>query len=482
MQGESVNRGKIPSMFHTAVAMPSERSSCELRQRIVEGLAHRYTLRTCAVGRKFVSQGVENPRRLPAVEDDVGTGIREARNSGPLFDTTAAIQLVLERVELELRVIERAGLVGYLLLMADCARYGRSLGAACVARGSAPGSLVNYLLGISNVDPIRLGLHFERFLNSERLVSPRVHLEFPDNRLAEMIEWVRNRSDSYTVAHLVTDLSTDTDPNSHLPILGLFALKSLSVIQKTCDLVMQAKGDSVLMDDAPLNDTKTFKLLCFGELSGIFPLDCGEAIELCRELQPTCIGDLTALVVLHRPDLGDLITDFIKRRRGQKEITYPHPLLEPVVRETYGLLIYQKQLMQAVDLPAGDIARACDRLVPVSLPDEVRGDPWAPRKRCQCACPTNSLPAAPANQLFNRLEQSSRQFFNKSHATGYPSVACQTAYQKASHPAKFSLGVSGSTSITFVASIFSYPSTASIEQSPAQKRRMSRRTWMALRF
>ena len=149
-------------MSHTETVHPAEQPADEsrLRQLLAQGLARRYTVRARAEGPEFIIEGVEEPARLPTIQGEVGTVIRPTSSPVPAPEATAAIRVVVERLQLELKAIEQAGLAAYFLLVADCARYGRSGGATCVARGSAPGSMVNYLLDISTVDPIRHGLLF----------------------------------------------------------------------------------------------------------------------------------------------------------------------------------------------------------------------------------------------------------------------------------------------------------------------------------
>src|SRR5204862_7326151 len=148
-----------------------------LRQLLAEGLQRRYTIRARAEGQEFVVEGIEDPARLPTLGADFKFEISDLKlaEAPPV---AAAIKVVMDRLQLELSVIEKTGFISYFLIVADFIRYGREIGVSCVARGSAAGSLVTYLLDIANVDPIRYGLLFERFLNPERVNPPDIDIDF----------------------------------------------------------------------------------------------------------------------------------------------------------------------------------------------------------------------------------------------------------------------------------------------------------------
>ena len=411
----------------------------ELRQLLAEGLARRYTLRARAEGAEFIVEGVAEPERLPTIQSEVGTGIRPVSRPVPAPEAAAAIRVVVERLQLELEAIEQAGLAACFLLVADCARYGRSIGAACMARGAAPGSLVNYLLEISTVEPIRHGLIFERFWNPTRIFPPAIYLDFADDRLESVIEYVRKKLGSNPVAHLVTDL--DSDPGYDLPVLALLGLKALTVLRRTCERVRQTKGIEVPIDHLPLDDAKTYDLLRSDDTSGIFEFESGAMPDLCRKLQPSCFAHISALIAVHYfapfwPGPTGLIPDFLARRHGRVRIQFEHPSLKPVMRETYGVLIYQEQMMQVAQavagytLVGGDVLR-CD--MGKKKADEVAQHRI---KFVKGAKERNSITASKANRIFDWLEMFSSGF-NKAHATAYAMVAYQTAYLKANYPVEF---------------------------------------------
>ena len=540
--------------LHYPVFTPPEHYTREgyLRHLLAEGLSTRYGLGVRAVGPEFVVDSMADARRLPtfpAAED----GAAEAPASGapplaPLTDMSepraaAAIQALIGRVQLELKVIEKTGFISYFLIVGDFVREGHKMGVACVARGSAAGSIVTYLLGISNVDPIRYGLLFERFLNPERVNPPDIDIDFADDRRADVIEYVREKYGRDAVAQIVTfgtmgaksvvrdvgrvmglnytecdrlakmvpadlkmnlekalkqspDLKAAYDseevtrelidtafvledltrnasvhaagvvigdqPLSNLlplkqdengaivtqyamgPVgdLGLLkmdflGLKTLTVIRNTCEMVRQTRGLEVPIDHLPLDDAKTYDLLNKANTLGVFQLESSGMRDLCRRFQISSVQHITALIALYRPGPMDLIPDFIKRRNGELKIEYEHPALEPICRETYGIMVYQEQVMQATQVLAGFTLGSADllrRAMGKKKVEEMVKQRDAFVKGC---AKTNGIPAAKANQIFDLLEKFAGYGFNKSHAAAYAIVAYQTAYLKANYAVEF---------------------------------------------
>ena len=458
--------------LHYPVFHPPEHFTREgyLRKLLAEGLFRRYTIHAKAEGKEFVVEGIDDPTRLPTYP--VGQASRLSQTSenkngdrqdacptinDPVIAT--AIKVVMERLKLELKVIEKTGFISYFLIVADFIRYGREHGIACVARGSAAGSLVTYLLEIANVDPIRYGLLFERFLNPERVNPPDIDIDFADDRRADVIEYVREKYGRDAVAQIITfgtmgaksvvrdvgrvmglsygecdrlakmipfdlkmtlekalkqspefkeayqteevtrelidtalileDITRNASVHAAgvvigdqplvnlLPLkqddsgtlvtqyamnpvgdLGLLkmdflGLKTLTVIRNTCEMVKRTHGVEIDIDHLPLDDQKTYDLLNRAETLGVFQLESGGMRDLCRKFQISSVEHITALVALYRPGPMELIPEFIKRRHGEVKIEYEHPLLEPIARETYGILIYQEQVMQAAQVLAG---------------------------------------------------------------------------------------------------------------------------------
>jgi DNA polymerase-3 subunit alpha len=449
----------------------------------------------------------------------------------------------MDRLKHELTVIEKTGFTSYFLIVGDFVRYGHEHGIACVARGSAAGSIVTYLLEVSNVDPIRYGLLFERFLNPERVSPPDIDIDFADDRRADVIEYVREKYGRDSVAQIITfgtmgaksvvrdvgrvmglsygecdrlakmipfdlkmtlekalkqspdlkeayegeevahelidtalvleDLARNASVHAAgvvigdqplvnlLPLkqdesgtlvtqyamgpvgdLGLLkmdflGLKTLTVIRNTCDMVKRTHGVEVPIENLPLDDTKTYDLLNKAETLGVFQLESGGMRDLCRKFQISSLEHITALVALYRPGPMELIPEFIKRRHGEIEIQYEHPLLEPIARETYGILIYQEQVMQAAQVLAGYTLGGADllrRAMGKKKPEEMAKQRAVFVKGCR---EKNRIPEAKANDIFDLLEKFAGYGFNKSHAAAYAVVAYQTAYLKANYPVEF---------------------------------------------
>jgi DNA polymerase III subunit alpha len=518
--------------LHYPVFHPPEHFTREgfLRQWLAEGLFTRYTIHAKAEGKEFVVEKVDDPKRLPTFDE-----------KNP--NEADAIKTVIDRLQLELGVIEKTGFISYFLIVGDFIRYGRSQGISCVARGSAAGSIVTYLLEIANVDPIRYGLLFERFLNPERVNPPDIDIDFADDRRADVIEYVRKKYGNDSVAQIITfgtmgaksvvrdvgrvmglsygdgdrlakmipfdlkmtlekalkqspelktayetedvtrelidtalileDLTRNASVHAAgvvigdqplvnlLPLkqdedgaivtqyamnpvgdLGLLkmdflGLKTLTVIRNTCEMVKRTQGIEINIDQLPLDDKKTYDLLNRAETLGVFQLESGGMRDLCKKFQISSVEHITALVALYRPGPMDLIPDFIKRRHGEIEIKYEHPLLESISKETYGILIYQEQVMQATQLLAGFTLGAADLLRRAMGKKKVEEMAQQREKFVKGCAATNKIPTAKANAIFDLLEKFAGYGFNKSHAAAYAIVAYQTAYLKANFPVEF---------------------------------------------
>ncbi len=501
-----------------------------LRHLLAEGLFRRYTIHAKAEGKEFVVTGVDEPKRLPTFNP-----------SQP--NQEAAIKTVIDRLQVELKIIELQGYISYFLIVADFVQYGRSKGISCVARGSAAGSIVTYLLEIANVDPIRYALLFERFLNPERVSPPDIDIDFADDRRADVIEYVREKYGRDAVAQIITfgtmgaksvvrdvgrvmglpygdgdrlaklipaelkmtlekalkqvpelkeayenedvtrelidtafileDLTRNASVHAAgvvigpeplvnlLPLklddsgtlvtqyamnpvgeLGLLkmdflGLKTLTVIRNTCEMIQRTQGIEVPIDSLPLDDKKTYDLLNRAETLGVFQLESSGMRDLCKKFQISSVEHITALVALYRPGPMDLIPDFIKRRHGEIKVEYEHPLLEQISKETYGILIYQEQVMQATQLLAGYTLGGADllrRAMGKKKVEEMQQQRETFVKGCH---EKNNIPKTKANQIFDLLEKFAGYGFNKSHAAAYAIVAYQTAYLKANYPVEY---------------------------------------------
>ncbi|MEI7806929.1 MAG: DNA polymerase III subunit alpha [Verrucomicrobiota bacterium] len=501
-----------------------------LRHLLAEGLFRRYTIHAEAEGKEFIVTGVDEPKRLPTFDPNQP-------------NQEQAIQTVIDRLQVELKVIEMQGYISYFLIVADFVQYGRSKGISCVARGSAAGSIVTYLLEIANVDPIRYALLFERFLNPERVSPPDIDIDFADDRRADVIEYVREKYGRDAVAQIITfgtmgaksvvrdvgrvmglpygdgdrlaklipaDLKMDLtkalkqvpelkeayenedvtrelidtafiledltrNASVHaagvvigpeplvnlLPLkldesgtlvtqyamnpvgkLGLLkmdflGLKTLTVIRNTCEMVKRTQGVTIDIDHLPFDDQKTYDLLNRAETLGVFQLESSGMRELCKKFQISSIEHITALVALYRPGPMELIGDFVKRRHGEIKVEYEHPLLEQISKETYGILIYQEQVMQATQLLAGYTLGGAD-LLRRAMGKKDLVEMAKQRETFVKGChEKNNIPKTKANQIFDLLEKFAGYGFNKSHAAAYAIVAYQTAYLKANYPVEY---------------------------------------------
>lgn len=450
---------------------------------------------------------------------------------------------LVERLEYELSIMEKSGFVSYFLITWDFIHFARQ---QCIpvgpGRGSAAGSMVAYVLGITNLDPLRYGLIFERFLNPERVSPPDIDVDFCQSRRGEVIEYVRQKYGERAVSQIVTfgtlgaksvvrDVGRvlgmsygDTDriakmiPNElgitlgsaleknaelkqtvesddgvrqlweyatvlegltrntgihaagvviadrelsdYIPLcrgaedevvtqfsmgpltdLGLLkmdflGLKTLTVIQDAVNLIRERSPDFDI-DQISLEDQTTFDLLNRGETIGVFQLESGGMISLCRQFEISSIDDIIALIALYRPGPMDLIPDYIKRKKGKTKIKYEHPLLEEVCADTYGIMIYQEQVQRAANLLAGYSLGEAD-LLRRAMGKKDREKMAAERKRfIDGALKVNGIKTDKANAIFDLLEKFAGYGFNKSHSAAYALVSYQTAYLKANHPVEF---------------------------------------------
>ncbi len=448
-----------------------------------------------------------------------------------------------ERLEFEMGVIEKTGFVSYFLIVWDFIDHAKKRGIPVgPGRGSAAGSLVSYVLGITDLCPIRYGLLFERFLNPERVSPPDIDVDFCPDRREEVIGYVRNKYGERAVAQIITfgtmgakmavrdvgrvmgmsfgetsriaDLIpkvpgaklsdalkqvpelrnlaqedsvkpvieaalqlegmvrqsgthaagvviADRDLTDYLPLtrddtgavmtqfamgavgdIGLLkmdflGLKTLTVIQDCLALVEKTTGKKMTPEEIPLDDTKTFALLNRAENVGVFQVESPGMRRTCAIFDLKGIGDLIALIALYRPGPMDLIDEYVKRKRGKSQFTYEHPLLEKISAETYGVLIYQEQVMAAARVLAGYSLGQADllrRAMGKKKPEEMAKQ----RETFVLGCAkTNEIPRSQAVRIFELLEKFAGYGFNKSHSAAYAVLSCQTAYLKANYPTEY---------------------------------------------
>jgi DNA polymerase-3 subunit alpha len=450
-----------------------------------------------------------------------------------------------ERLAFELGVIEKMKYPGYFLIVADFIQWAKSQGIPVgPGRGSGAGSLVAYALTITDLDPIRFGLLFERFLNPERVSMPDFDIDFCQDRRDEVIRYVQERYGRDRVAQIITfgtlqargvlrdvgrvlqlpygqvdklcklvpqnptnpvtlkraiedeprlqaerdrdpvvrrafditqkleglhrHASTHAagivigerslselvplyrDPKSNMPVtqfnmkwvepaglvkFDFLGLKTLTVLQTAVRFVRK-RGIDVELLSIPLDDPKSYAMLARGETVGVFQVESAGMRRALVDMRPDRLEDLIALVALYRPGPMANIPTYCARKHGQEEPDYFHPKLEPVLRETYGVIVYQEQVMQAAQLLAGYSLGEAD-LLRRAMGKKIRSEMLAQRDRFVSGGIEHGVERSQAEMIFELLERFADYGFNKSHAAAYALVAYQTAYMKANYPVEF---------------------------------------------
>lgn len=456
-------------------------------------------------------------------------------------------QKYLKRMEFELSIIEKTGLASYFLIIQDAVNWAKNQGIVVgPGRGSAAGSFISYILNITNIDPIKYNLLFERFLNPERISMPDIDIDFADDRRDEVLAYVREKYGYDHVAQIITfgtmaaraavrdagralgypynfcdqiaklipmniliqdaisnvpELSNlySSDPaakklldsasrlegvarhasmhacgvvitpepvmnytplqyvagdnknivtqysastkSSYVEKIGLLkmdflGLKNLTIIQHAVKIIEKTKGAKIIIDKIPLDDQKTYKLLQQALTTGVFQLESGGMKRYLRQLKPSTFEDVIAMVALYRPGPMDWIPDFISRKHGRKKITYIHPKLEPILKNTYGVAVYQEQVMQISQSLAGfslseaDIMRkAMGKKIPELIQEE--------KIKFVDGCVSNGIDRRIAEKIFAFIEPFAGYGFNRSHAACYALIGYQTAWLKAHYPTEF---------------------------------------------
>ncbi len=450
-----------------------------------------------------------------------------------------------ERLNFELSVIKKMDYSSYFLIVWDFIKYAKQQGIFVgPGRGSAAGSLVSYCLEITDIDPLKYDLLFERFLNPERVSMPDIDIDFCYERRGEVIEYVVGKYGHDRVAQIITfgtmaariairdtgrvmgvplslvdkvaklvpgepgmtiKRALEVSPElvgmmnndetvkellsvaqalegmprhagthaagvvisqkplvEYLPLqrtsegfvstqfakeaveeigllkMDLLGLRTLTVINNAVRLVGNSKGDTIDLSEIPLDDEDTYKLLSLGDTIGVFQLESVGLRSILRELKLQTFEDIIALVALYRPGpLGSgMIEDFIKRRHGEVAISYLHPVLEPILKPTYGVIIYQEQVMRIASELAGFTLGEADllrRAMGKKKPEIISGL----RKQFIEGAEKNGIEGNTAAKIFDLMEYFAGYGFNKSHSAAYALLAYQTAYLKAHYPVEF---------------------------------------------
>lgn len=449
------------------------------------------------------------------------------------------------RLEYELQIIKQVGFAGYFLIVQDFVNEAKNRGITVgPGRGSAAGSMVSYVLGITGVDPIPHGLLFERFLNPERISMPDIDLDFADTRRDEVLEYVRQKYGNERVVQICTfgtlaaraavkdvgrafgipflemnnlaklipekpgtklkeALETDelkaaydgselyrrvidnalklegksrhvsvhacgviitpqpavnytavqrAPKNEHIIItqysakplesLGLLkmdflGLMNLTVIETTLRYVKATRGIEIDITEIPMDDPASFALLQRGDTTGVFQLESGGMRRYLRQLKPTEFADITAMVALYRPGPMDWIPSYVKRKHGKEQVKYVHDDLRPVLEPTYGIGVYQEQILQIAQVFAGFSLGEAD-LLRRAIGKKIMKELEAQREKFIKGAVAKGYSQKLAEQIFDDVITPFAGYgFNKSHAVGYARIAYETAYLKANYPAEF---------------------------------------------
>lgn len=407
---------------------------------------------------------------------------------------------VRARLEHELTVITKLGFADYFLIVADLVRFAKAQGIPVgPGRGSAAGSLTAYVLGITEVNPLQWGLVFERFLNPERASKPDIDVDFCYERRGDVIAYAMERFGRDHVAqigtygtfgpkgavqevrralgqdnpqaaaeiqHLKKHRSTHaagiivserpiqeftavyTDRTVPVTQLDMYSLEELGTLKidllglRTLTLLrameqeVQRREQSFALQAVPLEDGATLKLLGSGRTVGIFQLESELFQDLLRQLQPQSFADIVALLALGRPGPLSMFREFAARRRDPSKITYLHPLLEEILGETYGLILYQEQVMTVAHRIGGLSLGEADLLRrDLTKGDTIQVQKW--RERFVQGAQERGLSKQQGQKLFSSIAQFSGYAFNKAHSVSYALISWQAAYIKAHYPEVF---------------------------------------------
>ncbi|MBN2290180.1 MAG: DNA polymerase III subunit alpha, partial [Candidatus Glassbacteria bacterium] len=451
-----------------------------------------------------------------------------------------------QRLRFELDIIKQTGFPGYFLIVGDFVGEARRLGIPVgPGRGSAAGSLVSYCLGITNIDPLKYNLLFERFLNPERVSMPDIDIDFSDRDRDKVIQYVKEKYGQDNVTQIITfgtmkaravvrdvgrvmgmpygevdniakmipeelgmtleaalqkrpelaekaakeprvarllkisrvlegmnrhasthaaglviapgeltdyvplfrsprnnDITTQYDMDCVQAIgllkMDILGLRTLTVIQDTLEMVERSTGRKIDFDSLELNDPETFPVFQNGDTVGIFQFESPGMREYLRKLKPEAIEDIIAMNALYRPGpLGaHMVDDFINRKHGRIKVRYPHPMLENILKETYGVIVYQEQVMQIASEMAGFTLGEADQLRR-AMGKKKREVMQQQKENFLKGAAAKGVGPKDAAEVFDLMAHFAGYGFNKSHSAGYAILAYQTAYLKAHYPREF---------------------------------------------
>jgi DNA polymerase-3 subunit alpha len=442
----------------------------------------------------------------------------------------------------ELEIIKDMGFAGYFLIVSDFVKHAKHNDIPVgPGRGSAPGSLVAYAIRITNIDPIRYNLFFERFLNPSRRTMPDIDIDFCPEGRDQVIQYVTDKYGQDKVSQIITfgkmqakgvirDVGRALDipyseadriaklvPNvlnitldeaikmeprlaeeeknnptvakllafsrileglnrhssthaagvviSDAPLVervplcsskddvvsqysmndiqevGLtkfdfLGLKTLTVINNTLKFIKESKGIEIDIHNLPLDDKKTYELFMKGETDGIFQMESAGMTDVAIKLKPDCIEDIIALIALYRPGPMKMVPEFTSRKQGDTKISYELPQLEDILKETYGIILYQEQVMQIASVIGGYSMAEADTLRKV-MSKKKAAEMEKEKPKFLEGAQKRKINEAKAKKIWEQMETFAAYGFNKSHSTAYAIIAYQTAYLKAHYPVEF---------------------------------------------
>lgn len=456
-------------------------------------------------------------------------------------------QEVLDRIEFELKVIADMGYEGYMLIVSDLINWSKSQGIVCgPGRGSAAGSIIAYVTNITELDPLKYDLLFERFLNPDRISMPDIDMDYADDRREEVINYATQKYGQERVAQIITfgimaarnavrdtgrvldmpygevdamaklvpapiqgrhipleksikdspELKHEYETNArakqvidiamklegtirnagthaagvviapenlveYVPLvraskggvatqysmnpieeLGLLkfdflGLSNLTIIKNTLRIIKKVYQKDLDVNDIPIDDKKTYELLSAGDTTGVFQLESAGMKRYIRELKPDRFEDIIAMVALYRPGPMQWIEDFINRKHNPELITYGHPKMQQALENTYGIIVYQEQVMQIAKDLCGFTGGQADTLrkgIGKKIPEVIAK---MKKEFIDGALQTSQVDPRFIEDLWKSIEDFAAYCFNKSHAACYGLIAVQTAYLKAHYPAAF---------------------------------------------
>ena len=487
---------------------------------------------------------------IPEAFKDADDYLKHNAYEGAIMRYGEISHRVQERIDFELETIKKMGFPDYFLIVWDFLKAAREMGVIVgPGRGSAAGSVVAYALRITEIDPIKYDLLFERFLNPDRISMPDIDIDFDDDGREKILEWVAKKYGSKRVAHLITfgtmaaksairdvarvqkmplseadklaKLVPDTpgislqkaidevpelkkhlkegtpemqsvlknaltlegsirntgthacgiiiardDLENYVPVstvkdsvldvatqfdgkfvesIGLLkmdflGLKTLSIIKEAVDNVKRSQDIDIDISTIPLDDTTTYDLYSRGETTALFQFESDGMKKHLKELKPSRFEDLIAMNALYRPGPMQYIPEFIDRKHGRKEIVYDIPVMEEILKETYGITVYQEQVMLLSRKMAGFSRGQSDSLRKAMGKKKIE-EMNKLKVEFLKGCDNNGLPLDKVEKVWHDWEEFAKYAFNKSHATCYSYVSYQTAYLKAHYPAEFMAAV-----------------------------------------